>query len=68
MRALEAEMAEHAGAEMLREYDALANRFQVGGGYEMDTQTDKICNGLAIPAEQRGTGRSTACPAERRRA
>ena len=54
MRALEAEMAEHAGAETLKEYDALANRFQVGGGYEMDTQTDKICNGLAIPAEQRG--------------
>ena len=40
--------------ETLKEYDALANRFQVGGGYEMDTQTDKICNGLAIPAEQRG--------------
>ena len=54
MRALEAEMAERAGAETLKEYDALANRFQVGGGYEMDTQTDKICNGLAIPAEQRG--------------
>ena len=54
MRALEAEMAEHAGAETLKEYDALANRFQVGGGYEMDTQTDKICNGLAIPAEQIG--------------
>ena len=54
MRALEAEMAEHAGTETLKEYDALANRFQVGGGYEMDTQTDKICNGLAIPAEQRG--------------
>ena len=29
MRALEAEMAEHAGAETLKEYDALANRFQV---------------------------------------
>ena len=53
MRALEAEMAEHASDALLREYDQLANRFQVGGGYEMDTQTDKICNGLAVTQEQR---------------
>ena len=53
MRALEAEMAEHAGAETLREYDRLSDRFQAGGGYEMDMQTDKICNGLAITQEQR---------------
>ena len=53
MRALETEMAEHASDALLREYDQLANRFQVGGGYEMDTQTDKICNGLAVTQEQR---------------
>ena len=53
MRALEAEMTEHADAETLREYDRLSDRFQAGGGYEMDMQTDKICNGLAITQEQR---------------
>ena len=38
---------------MLTEYDALSTRFQTGGGYETDMQTDKICNGLGIPAAQR---------------
>lgn len=49
------ENAMHSGAsdEQLREYDALVNRFQSGGGYEMDVEVDKICNGLAITAEQR---------------
>ena len=29
------------------------NRFQSGGGYDMDVDVDKICNGLGITAEQR---------------
>ncbi len=53
MEALEAEMQHGATAEQLRAYDDLVNRFQSGGGYEMDVQVDKICNGLGIPAEQR---------------
>ena len=53
MEALEAEMAFGATAEQLREYDVLVNRFQAGGGYEMDVEVDKICNGLGINAEQR---------------
>ena len=53
MEALEKEMAEGATAEQLREYDALVNRFQSGGGYEMDVEVDKICNGLGISADQR---------------
>ncbi|MBE6960597.1 MAG: ABC-F family ATP-binding cassette domain-containing protein [Ruminococcaceae bacterium] len=53
MEALEAAMAAGATAEQLREYDALVNRFQAGGGYEMDVEVDKICNGLGITAEQR---------------
>ena len=53
MEALEAEMAFGATAEQLREYDVLVNRFQAGGGYEMDVEVDKICNGLGITAEQR---------------
>ncbi len=53
MEALEAAMAQGATDEQLREYDALTNRFQAGGGYEMDVEVDKICNGLGITAGQR---------------
>ncbi|MBQ3529075.1 MAG: ABC-F family ATP-binding cassette domain-containing protein [Oscillospiraceae bacterium] len=53
MTALEQEMAMGATDEQLRQYDALVNRFQAGGGYEMDVEVDKICNGLGIPQEQR---------------
>ena len=53
MSALEQQMANGATDEQLREYDALVNRFQAGGGYEMDVEVDKICNGLGISAEQR---------------
>ena len=53
MEALEKEMASGATDQQLREYDALSNRFQSGGGYEMDVEVDKICNGLGITPEQR---------------
>ena len=53
MEALELAMANGATQEQLREYDTLTNRFQAGGGYEMDVQVDKICNGLGITAHQR---------------
>ena len=53
MELLEHEMANGATPEQLREYDALTNRFQSGGGYEMDVDVDKICNGLGISREQR---------------
>ena len=54
MEALEEEMAAGATDAQLREYDTLANRFQTGGGYDMDVEVDKICNGLGISSEQRG--------------
>ena len=53
MEVLEKAMALGASEEQLKEYDALVNRFQSGGGYEMDVEVDKICNGLGITAEQR---------------
>ncbi len=53
MEALELEMLQGSTAEQLREYDNLVNRFQSGGGYEMDVEVDKICNGLGILPEQR---------------
>ena len=43
----------------MREYDALSTRFQTGGGYETDMQTDKICNGLGIPAAHAAAGSLT---------
>ena len=53
MELLECEMSKGATDEQLREYDSLTNRFQSGGGYDMDVDVDKICNGLGITQEQR---------------
>ena len=53
MEKLEAAMASGATEQQLRDYDALSNRFQSGGGYEMDVEVDKICNGLGISPQQR---------------
>ena len=54
MQAIEAQMSDHTPQELLSRYDELMNRYTAGGGYEADTETDKICNGLAISSAQRG--------------
>ena len=53
MHVLEKAMAVSATQEQLREYDALVARFQSGGGYDMDVDVDKVCNGLGITGQQR---------------
>ena len=53
MELLECEMVSGASEEQLKEYDRLSNVFQSGGGYDMDVEVDKICNGLGIPGEMR---------------
>ena len=53
MEALEKAMLTGASLEQLSQYDALVARYESGGGYEMDVQVDKICNGLGIAQEQR---------------
>ena len=53
MTLLEQQMEAGASEEQLRQYDALVNRFQAGGGYDMDVEVDKICNGLGITQVQR---------------
>ncbi len=53
MEQLEQLMSGGATQEQLAQYDALVNRFQAGGGYEMNVDLDKICNGLGITAQQR---------------
>ena len=53
MEALERQMTVSADRALLSEYDRLSTAYEVGGGYEMDTSVDKICNGLGIPALMR---------------
>jgi len=67
MELLECEMASGATAEQLGEYDALTNRFQSGGGYEMDVEVDKICNGLGITQNQREQAFSSLSGGEKTR-
>ena len=54
MEALEAQMAQDPTDSVLKDYDRLSTRYQVEGGYDMDVNVDKICNGLGIPQEMRG--------------
>ena len=54
MERIEQQMAHSVSDDLLREYDALVNRFQAGGGYDMDVEVDKVCNGLGITSDQRG--------------
>ena len=67
MELLECEMAKGATEDQLREYDNLTNRFQSGGGYEMDVEVDKICNGLGIPMEMRSQDFSSLSGGEKTR-
>ena len=53
MEELESQMAVGASGSVLSEYDRLTNRFASGGGYDMDVDTDKVCNGLWIPEDMR---------------
>ena len=53
MEQLEEAMVMGASREQLAEYDRLTNQFISGGGYEMDVEVDKICNGLGFLPQQR---------------
>ena len=53
MERLEERMTAHTPKDILSEYDRLSTAYEVGGGYEMDTSVDKICNGLGIPRAMR---------------
>lgn len=67
MERLEQQMAVSATEELLRQYDGLCNRFQSGGGYDMDVEVDKICNGLGISPDQRGQEFSSLSGGEKTR-
>ena len=53
MEQLEEAMASGATNDQLQEYDRLGAKFQAGGGYDMDVEVDKICNGLGVTSAQR---------------
>jgi ATPase subunit of ABC transporter with duplicated ATPase domains len=53
LEALESRMTTHTPPAILQQYDQLMNRFSTGGGYEMDVDLEKICNGLNVPREMR---------------
>ena len=53
LEALAEKLTANAPKTLLEEYDRLSNAYQVGGGYEQDTQVEKICNGLGIPKAMR---------------
>ena len=53
MAELETQMAATANKDVLNDYDRLSGRFAAEGGYDMDVNTDKVCNGLGIPAAMR---------------
>ena len=53
MEALTEKMAYDMSNALMAEYDALENRFLSGGGYDMEVDLDKVCNGLGITKQQR---------------
>ncbi len=53
LEVLEHQMAENPTSEVMRQYDDLMNRYTVGGGYDMDVDLEKICNGLNVPKSMR---------------
>ena len=61
LRKMEEEMAALAGRmaagesdpAVLSRYDKLTAAYQAGGGYETQTNKNKVCNGLTIPQEMR---------------
>lgn len=64
---LEQEMSDGASKDMLARYDDLSNRFQAGGGYDVDVEMDKVCNGLGITKEQRNQTFSSLSGGEKTR-
>ena len=53
MAQLTREMASSTDAALLSRYDKLTAAFEAAGGYETDTKTNKVCNGLTIPQSMR---------------
>ena len=53
MARLAEEMGRSSDPALLSRYDKLTAAFQAGGGYETDTNKNKVCNGLSISQDMR---------------
>ncbi len=53
MKTLEARMEKNDDSILLGQYGALQAEFEAMGGYALDYEVDKVCNGLEIPKEMR---------------
>lgn len=53
MSALAERMAHKDDPAVMRRYDILMASFEAGGGYDTQTQKNKVCSGLSIPQSMR---------------
>ena len=53
MAALAEHMASSADPALMARYDKLTAAFEMGGGYDTQTNKNKVCNGLSISADMR---------------
>lgn len=53
MKQLEIRMEKNDDSNLLKQYGALQAEFEAMGGYALDFEIDKVCNGLEIPKEMR---------------
>ncbi|NCB63449.1 MAG: ABC transporter ATP-binding protein [Clostridia bacterium] len=53
MAELTGEMEHSSDPALLRRYGALSAAYEAGGGYDMETPLNKVCNGLEIPQDMR---------------
>ena len=47
------QMGDGGDKSLMARYDKLSAAFEAGGGYEQDTNKNKVCNGLSISAAMR---------------
>ena len=53
MTELTERMARESDPAILRRYDQLSAAFEAGGGYDTETELNKVCNGLLISQDMR---------------
>ncbi len=53
LRDLEKTMEVYSDSDILARYDSLSSRFEQMGGYTVETEINKTCNGLGIPDSMR---------------
>ena len=53
MHEMERRMEKNDDSNLLRQYGALQAEFEAMGGYALDFEVNKVCNGLEIPKEMR---------------